>query len=106
MLFGSQVKFLLSRKKHAQFLFIRRVIPHIHSTSGLQLSRAFLSRYFHISCLRDYMFAFLNANGFAEHQIHKGFLLNISGSFEHSAQMANVINTARINQKSLVHCVT
>ena len=48
------------------------------------------------------MFAFLKANGFIEHQIQKGFLPNIFGTFEHSAQMANVINTARIKQKSLV----
>ena len=47
------------------------------------------------SCLRDSMFAFLKANGFIEHQIQKGFLPNISGTFEHTAQMANVINTAR-----------
>ena len=50
----------------------------------------------------DSIFAFLNANGFVEHQFHKGFLLNISGTFEHTAQMANVINTTRIKQKSLV----
>ena len=54
------------------------------------------------SCLRDSMFAFLKANGFIEHQIEKGFLPNISGTFEHTAQMANIINTARIKQKSLV----
>ena len=30
------------------------------------------------------------------------FLPNISGTLEHTAQMANVINTARIKQKSLV----
>ena len=48
------------------------------------------------------MFAFLNANGYFEHQIQKGFLPNISGPFEQTALMANVINTARIKQKSLV----
>ena len=53
------------------------------------------------SCLRDSMFAFLKANGFIEHKIQKGFLPNISGTFEHTDQVANVINTARIKQKSL-----
>ena len=48
------------------------------------------------SCLRDSMFAFLKVNGFIEHQIHKGFLPNISCTFEHTAQMANIINMARI----------
>ena len=54
------------------------------------------------SCLLESMFAFLKANGFVEHQIQKGFLPHISGTFEHTAQMANVINTARIKQKSFV----
>ena len=54
------------------------------------------------SCLRDSMFAFLKANDFIDHEIQKGFLPKISGTFEHTAQMANVINTARIKQRSLV----
>ena len=54
------------------------------------------------SCLRDSMFAFLKANDFIDHEIQKGFLPKISGAFEHTAQMANVINTARIKQRSLV----
>ena len=54
------------------------------------------------SCLRDSIFAFVKANGFIEHQIQKGFLPKLTGTFEHTAQMANVINTARIKQKSLV----
>ena len=48
------------------------------------------------------MFAFLQANGFIEHEIQKGFLPQLTVTFEHTAQMANVINTARIKQKSLV----
>ena len=54
------------------------------------------------SCLRDTMYAFLQANGFIEHRIQKGFLPKLSGTFEHIAQMANVINQARIKQRSLV----
>ena len=48
------------------------------------------------------MFAFLKANDFIDHEIQKGFLPKISGTFEHTAQMANVINTTRIKQRSLV----
>ena len=48
------------------------------------------------------MFAFLKADDIINHQIRKGLLPKISGTFEHTAQMANVINTARIKQKSLV----
>ena len=54
------------------------------------------------SCLRDSMFAFLKTNDFIDHEIQKGFLHKISGTFGHTAQMANVINTARIKQRSLV----
>ena len=54
------------------------------------------------SCIRDSMFAFLNTNGFIEHKIQKGFLPKLSGTFEHTVQMANVINNARIKQRSVV----
>ena len=54
------------------------------------------------SCLRDSLFSFLTANGFIEHKVQKGFLPKLSGTLEHTAQMANIINTARIKQKSLV----
>ena len=54
------------------------------------------------SCLHDSIFAYVKANGFTEHQIQKGFLPKLTGTFEHTAQMANVINTAIIKQKSLV----
>ena len=54
------------------------------------------------SCLRDSLFSFLTANSFIEHEVQKGFLPKLSGTFEHTAQMANIINTARIKQKSLV----
>ena len=54
------------------------------------------------SCLRDSMFAFRKANDFIDHEIEKGFLPKISGTFEHTVQMANVINMTRIKQKSLI----
>ena len=54
------------------------------------------------SCLRDSLFAFLTANGFMEHKIQKGFLLKLSGTFEHTAQMANIMKTARAKQRSVV----
>ena len=54
------------------------------------------------SCLRDSMFAFLSANGYIEHRIEKGFRPKLSGTYEHTAQMSQIINTARINQHSVV----
>ena len=48
------------------------------------------------------MFTFLSNNGYLEHRIQKGFLPNLSGTLEHTAQMANIINKARINHRSLV----
>ena len=54
------------------------------------------------SCLRDSMFAFLSANGYIEHCIQKGFMPKLSGTYEHTAQMSQIINKARIKQRSVV----
>ena len=48
------------------------------------------------------MYSFLVSNCFIEHSIQKGFTPNLSGTLEHTAQMANIINNARIKQRSLV----
>ena len=48
------------------------------------------------------MYSFLTSNNFIEHNIQKGFTPNLSGTLEHTAQMANIINKARIKQRSLV----
>ena len=53
------------------------------------------------SRLRNAMYSFLTSNNFIEHNIQKGFTPNLSGTLEHTAQMAN-INKARIKQRSLV----
>ena len=54
------------------------------------------------SCLRNAMYFFLTANNYIEHNIQKGFTPNISGTLEHTAQMANIINKARSKQRSLI----
>ena len=46
------------------------------------------------SCLRNAMYSFLMANNFIEHNIQKRFTPNLSGTLEHTAQMANIINKA------------
>jgi hypothetical protein len=48
------------------------------------------------------MYSFLTANNFIEHNIQEGFTPNLSGTLEHTAQMANIIKKARIKQRSLV----
>ena len=48
------------------------------------------------------MFSYLLANNFIEHNIQKGFTPHISGTFEHTAQMAYIMNQARIRQRSLI----
>ena len=50
----------------------------------------------------DSLFNFLKVNGLIEHEIQKGFTSNIPGTLEHTAMMAQVINKARIKQRSLV----
>ena len=54
------------------------------------------------SCLRNSMFSFLKANNFIENNIQKGFTPNLAGTLEHTAQMTNIINQARIKQRSVV----
>ena len=54
------------------------------------------------SCLRNSIYSFLYANNYIEHHIQKGFTPNLSGTLEHTASMANIINKARIKQRSLV----
>ena len=52
------------------------------------------------------MFSFLKANNFLEHNIQKGFTSNLAGTLEHTAQMTNIINQARIKQRSVVITLT
>ena len=54
------------------------------------------------SCLRNAIYSFLTSNKFIEHNIQKGFTPNLSGTLEHTAQMADIINKARIRQRSVV----
>ena len=54
------------------------------------------------SCLRNSIYSFLYTNNYIEHHIQKGFTPNLSGTLEHTASMANIINKARIKQRSLV----
>ena len=48
------------------------------------------------------MFTFLQGNNLIEHKIQKGFTPKVSGTFEHTAQMAYIINQARTKQRSVV----
>ena len=48
------------------------------------------------SSLRNSIFKFLAENNFIEHAIQKGFSPKLSGTLEHTAQMAEVINQARL----------
>ena len=54
------------------------------------------------SCLRNAIYSFLASNNFIEHGIQKGFTPNLSGTLENTAQMADIINKARIRQRSVV----
>ena len=47
------------------------------------------------SCLRNAIYSFILA-------IQKGFTPNLSGTLEHTAQIADIINKARIRQRSVV----
>ena len=53
------------------------------------------------SCLRNAIFSFLSNNNLIDHQIQKGFTSKLSGTLEHTAQMANIIKKAKTKQRSL-----
>ena len=54
------------------------------------------------TCLRNSLYQFLLENNYIESKIQKGFTTKISGTLEHTSQMASVINKARIRQRSLI----
>ena len=54
------------------------------------------------SCLRNSLYQFLLENKYIQSKIQKGFTPKISGTLEHTSQMANVINKARIKQRPLI----
>ena len=54
------------------------------------------------SCLHNKIFQFLADNNYIEHIIQKGFTPKLSGALEHTAQMAHIINNARLKQRSLI----
>ena len=47
------------------------------------------------SLIRNKMFAFLSENKYVEHEVQKGFTPKVSGTFEHTSQMAYLINHAK-----------
>ena len=47
------------------------------------------------------LYAFLRQNNFIESHIQKGFVHNMSGTFEHTAHLTYVINNATVKQRSL-----
>ena len=54
------------------------------------------------SCLRNSLNQFLLENNYVESKIQKGFNPKISGTLEHTSQMANIIDKARIRQRPLI----
>ena len=50
------------------------------------------------SCLRNSIYHFLVQNIYIECNIQKGFTPKISGTIEHTSQMANIINSACLNK--------
>ena len=54
------------------------------------------------SCIRNAIYSYLVSNNFIEQNIQKGFTPNLSGTLEHTAQIADIINKARIKQRSVV----
>ena len=54
------------------------------------------------SIIRDQIYEFLLKNIYIETYYQKGFTPEMSGTFEHIAEMDNIINQSRLKQRSLV----
>ena len=54
------------------------------------------------SLLRNRILAFFKGNNYVEHNIQKGFLPKISGTYEHTRQLAQIIRQAKLTQRTLV----
>ena len=48
------------------------------------------------------MYRFLNKNNYIENSIQKGFVPGMTGTFEHTAHLAQTIKQAKLKQRSIV----
>ena len=55
------------------------------------------------SCLRNKTFQYLVENKYIEQNIQKGFTPKLSGTLEHTAQMAHIINNACPYKTAIPH---
>ena len=55
-----------------------------------------------ISILRNRVYRFLNKNDYIENSIQKGFVPGMTGTFEHTAHLAQMIKQAKLKQRSIV----
>ena len=54
------------------------------------------------ACLWDTVFDFIMRNNCIDCKLQKGFLRKVSGTFEHTAHMTNIINQARKKRRSVL----
>ena len=54
------------------------------------------------ACLRDKIFEFVKENNYIEHNLQKGFIPKLSGTFEHTVQMGHIIDKACLKQRSSI----
>ena len=54
------------------------------------------------SILRNRMYRFLNKKNYIENSIQKGFVPGMTGTFEHTAHLAQMIKQAKLKQRSIV----
>ena len=54
------------------------------------------------ACMRESIFRFVLDNKLIDCHLQKGFIPKVSGTFEHTNQMAGIINNARLKQRQVV----
>ena len=72
----------------------------VHLINWTTLEPVFLKVF--TSLLQNRILAFFKGNNYVEHNIQKRFLPKISGTYEHTRQLAQIIRHAKLKQRKLV----
>ena len=88
-------------EESSQYINLQKGCHRQSSELPTNYSRASRIKNLYIKNLRNKICSFLRQNNLIESHIQKGLVHNISGTFEHTAHLAYVINNARVKQRSL-----
>ena len=92
----------LGRSEKAVTILIHKKGESEDSAKFLPMTLELVTLKIFTACLRDKIFEFLKENNYIEHNLQKGFIPKLSGTFEHTVQMGHIIDKAHLKQRSLI----